>query len=267
MKPRSLKVSLPKIVSREQWLKARTSFLKKEKAFTKARDRHYADLRRLPMVEITEPYVFTGPHGKVTLLDLFDGQDQLIIYHFMWLWKNGKPLKNGCPSCSAAMDHIARGHLQQLHRRDTNFVCISRAPMEKIAAFKRRMGWKFPWVSSADSRFNFDFHVSFDETITPFIYNYRAKAAWMKTPARAFIDQEQPFDLHGQSCFLRVGKKVYHTYSTYGRGTETVGGANYYVDQTALGRQEPWEKPAGRILHPGFGAGSTRMRYPDEVKS
>lgn len=263
-KSKPVRAQLPRVVSREAWLKERVAFLKKEKAFTKARDAHHADLRRLPMVEITEPYVFDGPHGKVTLLDLFDGRNQLIVYHFMWMWEEGRPMKNGCPSCSAWTDHITRGHLHGLRARDTNLVLISRVRMKQIAPFKKRMGWKLPWYSSADSRFNFDFHVSFDERVTPCVYNYREKTAW-RGPASEFIRQEQPFDLHGMSCFLRKGKRVFHTYSSYGRGTEGVGGTHYFLDYTALGRQEPWEKPPGRILRPGFGAGSGRLRYPDET--
>lgn len=138
--------------------------------------------------------------------------------------------------------------------------------MKLIAPFKQRMGWTVPWVSSAESRFNFDFNVSFDESIAPLAYNYRSKDAWRKTSARKFIGQEQPFDLHGMSRFLRDGKRMFHTYSSFGRGCEGVGGANYFLDFTALGRQEPWEKPAGRMLHSGFGAGSDRMKYPDEFK-
>lgn len=261
-------IKLPRIASRENWLKERIAFLKKEKRFTKLRDAHNADRRRLPMVEITEPYAFDGPDGKVSLLDLFDGRDQLIVYHFMWRWKNGRPLKDPCPSCSGWADHIARGHLTNLRMRDTNLVLISRAPFEKIRPFKKRMGWTIPWYSSAGSRFNFDFNVSFDESIAPINYNYRPKAEWMNFPWIAeMIRDDQPFDLHGMSCFLRDGDRVFHTYSTYGRGAEAVGGANYFLDCTALGRQEPWEKPKGRIVKPGFQAGSDRMRYPDEFKT
>jgi predicted dithiol-disulfide oxidoreductase (DUF899 family) len=215
------------------------------------------------MVEITEPYVFDGSKGKTSLLELFDGRDQLIVYHFMWLWKKGQPQKNGCPSCSAWADHLARGHLTHLRMRGTNLVLVSRAPLDKIVPFKKRMGWTMPWYSSAESRFNFDFHVSFDESITPLIYNYRPKTEW-RGFMKEVMDDEQPYDLHGMSCFLRDGDRVFHTYSSYGRGCEGVGGANYFLDYTALGRQEPWEKPGGRILHPGFGAGSDRIRYPDQ---
>ena len=262
------RVKLPRIVSREKWLKERIIFLKKEKRFTTLRDAHNADRRRLPMVEIIEPYLFDGPGGKVGLLDLFDGRNQLIVYHFMWRWKNGQPLNEPCPSCSAWADHIARGHLTHLRLRDANLVLISRAPFEKIRPFKKRMGWTIPWYSSAGNRFNYDFHVSFDESVAPINYNYRKKAAWMKQPWIAeMIAEDQPFDLHGMSCFLRDGDRVFHTYSSYGRGPEGVGGANYFLDFTALGRQEPWEKPEGRMLNPGFQAGSARIRYPDEFKT
>jgi len=260
--------TLPRVVSREKWLKERVAFLKKEKRFTKLRDAHNADRRRLPMVEITESYTFDGPEGKVSLLDLFGGRNQLIVYHFMWRWKNGRPLKDPCPSCSAWADHIARGHLTHLRMRDANLVLISRAPWKNIRPFKKRMGWTIPWYSSAGNLFNYDFHVSFDETIAPISYNYRSKADWLKEAWIAeMIESDQPFDLHGMSCFLRDGDRVYHTYSSYGRGPEGVGGANYFLDYTALGRQEPWEKPKRRILKPGFQAGSGRMRYPDEFKT
>jgi len=266
--PARTKVTLPRVVTREKWLKERVAFLEKEKRFTKLRDAHNADRRRLPMVEITEPYVFDGPEGDVSLLDLFDGRNQLIVYHFMWRWKNGQPLKDPCPSCSAWADHVARGHLTHLRMRDTNLVLISRAPFDRIRPFKKRMGWSIPWYSSAGNRFNYDFHVSFDESIAPISYNYRSKKAWMKQPWIAeMIKEDQPFDLHGMSCFLRDGDRVFHTYSSYGRGAEGVGGANYFLDFTALGRQEPWEKPEGRILNPGFQAGSGRMPYPDEFKT
>ena len=261
------KVTLPRIVSRDQWLTERLAFLKKEKQFTKLRDAHNSERRRLPMVEVTEPYVFDGPDGKASLLDLFDGRDQLIVYHFMWRWKNSQPLKEPCPGCSSWADHIARGHLTHLRTRDTNLVMISRAPMEKIRPFKKRMGWTLPWYSSAGNLFNYDFHVSLDESIAPIEYNYRSKAAWMKRPWIAgMIKRDQPFDLHGMSCFLRDGKRVFHTYSNYGRGTEGTGGATYFLDFTALGRQEPWENPKGRILKPGFVAGVSRLPYPDEFK-
>jgi len=160
-------IELPKIVSRAEWLVARKELLAKEKAATRARDALNAERRRLPMVRIEKDYVFDGPNGKASLLDLFEGRLQLIIYHFMWLWDEGKPLDTGCPSCSAFADHIARGHLTHLHARGTSLALVSRAPMAKIAPFKARMRWKVPWHSSFGSDFNYDFHVTLDESVAP----------------------------------------------------------------------------------------------------
>jgi predicted dithiol-disulfide oxidoreductase (DUF899 family) len=262
----SAQLELPNVVSREEWLAARKELLTREKESTKARDRLNADRRRLPMVKIDEPYVFASPRGSETLLDLFEGRNQLIVYHFMWLWEHGQPLDRGCPSCSSWADHVARGHLHHLHMRGTTLALVSRAPLAKIAPFKARMGWQIPWYSSSGTSFNFDFHVSFDESVTPVEYNYRTPAEHERAGSAYYLENEQPFDLHGLSCFLRDGDKVYHTYSTYGRGAEAVGGTFYFLDLTALGRQEDWEEPKGRATGLGAKAGSERIRYPDEYE-
>jgi predicted dithiol-disulfide oxidoreductase (DUF899 family) len=259
-------IELPKIVSRAEWLVARKELLAKEKAATRARDALNAERRRLPMVRIEKDYVFDGPNGKASLLDLFEGRLQLIIYHFMWLWQEGKPLDKGCPSCSAFADHIARGHLTHLHARGTSLALVSRAPMAKIAPFKARMRWKVPWHSSFGGDFNYDFHVTLDESVAPSEYNYRTKAEHDQAGTSYYFDDEQPFDRPGLSCFLRDGDKVFHTYSTYGRGGETVGGAYYFLDLTALGRQEDWEEPKGRTTGLGATAGSEKILYPDEYE-
>ncbi len=259
-------IALPEVVSRAEWLVARQELLAKEKAATRARDTLNVERRRLPMVRIEKEYIFEGPNGKASLLDLFEGRLQLIIYHFMWLWEAGQPLDRGCPSCSAWADHIARGHLTQLHARGTSLALVSRAPMAKIAPFKARMGWIVPWYSSVGSDFNHDFQVTLDESVAPVEYNYRTKAEHELAGTSYYFRGEQPFDLHGLSCFLRDGDRVFHTYSTYGRGAETVGGARYFLDLTALGRQEDWEEPKGRATGLGAPAGSAKILYPDEYE-
>jgi predicted dithiol-disulfide oxidoreductase (DUF899 family) len=229
-------MSLPQVVSRDEWLVARKELLAKEKAATRARDALNAERRRLPMVEIEKDYVFEGPDGKASLLDLFEGRRQLIVDHFMFdpTWDDG------CPSCSGRVDQY--GNLAHLHARDTTMAVVSRAPLAKIEPFKARQGWTFPWYSSYGSDFNYDFHVTLDEAVTPVEYNYRDRAELVESGAPPDLKGE----LHGTSVFLRDGDRVFHTYSTYGRGTEQVGGTHYYLDMTALGRQEDWEEPRGR---------------------
>jgi predicted dithiol-disulfide oxidoreductase (DUF899 family) len=229
-------MSLPEVVSRDEWLVARKALLVKEKESTRARDALNAERRRLPMVEIDKDYAFEGPAGRASILDLFEGRRQLIVDHFMW---PDPTVAVGCPSCSGRVDQY--GNLVHLHERETTMVVVSRAPLDKIEPFKQRMGWTFPWYSSWGSDFNYDFHVTLDEAVAPVEYNYRDKA---ELEAAGFTQMEG--DLHGTSAFLRDGDRVFHTYSTYGRGTEQVGGTHYYLDLTALGRQEDWEEPAGR---------------------
>lgn len=240
-------INLSEIVSREEWKKERKELLKEEKELTRKRDKLNAKRRRLPMVEIEQDYTFEGPKGGVSLLDLFDGRRQLIVYHFMWLWEDGKPLDKGCPSCTAGADEVSDGLLKHLHARDTSLAYISRGPFEKIKSYKKQHGWTFPFYSSYESDFNYDFHVSFDESIAPFEYNYLSKAELEKR-GMPVDEWEQPFDLHGHSCFLRDGDRVFHTYSTYARGAEQLGGSYYWLDLTALGRQEDWEEPKDRVV-------------------
>lgn len=239
-------LNLPEIVTRKEWIEERKELLKAEKELTRKRDELNIQRRRLPMVEIEKEYVFKGPEGEVSLLDLFEGRRQLIVYHFMWLWDDGEPLDKGCPSCTAGADEISNGLLEHLHARDTSLVYISRGPFEKIAQYKSEKGWTFPFYSSYGSDFNYDFHVSFDESVTPMEYNYRAKGELQQLGFP--VDKwKQPFDLHGHSCFLREDDRVFHTYSMYARGAEQVGGSYYWLDLTALGRQEEWEEPKGRV--------------------
>ncbi len=228
-------MSLPRIVSREEWLVARRELLRHEKEVTRVRDALNADRRRLPMVEMEKDYVFHGPGGEASLLDLFEGRRQLIVDHFMF----DPSWEDGCSSCSGRVDQY--GNLAHLHDRDTTMAVVSRAPLEKIERFRARKGWAFPWYSSYGSDFNYDFHVTLDEAVVPVEYNYLGRA---ELEQKGLSDPSG--ELHGTSAFLRDGDRVFHTYSTYARGTEQVGGTHYYLDMTALGRQEEWEEPKGR---------------------
>jgi predicted dithiol-disulfide oxidoreductase (DUF899 family) len=233
-------MSLPKVVSRDEWLAARKALLTAEKEMTRARDALNTKRRELPMVRIEKDYVFDGPDGKVSLPDLFEGRDQLIVQHFMF----DPEWSEGCPSCTAAADEISPGLLNHLHARDTTFVVTSRAPLDKIQRYKSAKGWTFPWYSSFGNDFNYDFHVTIDASVAPVMWNYRTleelekhDMGWLGAGS-----SEQP----GYSMFLRDGDVIFHTYSVYARGAETLGGSYYFLDLTALGRQEEWEEPKGR---------------------
>jgi predicted dithiol-disulfide oxidoreductase (DUF899 family) len=228
-------MTLPQIVSREEWQAAREELLVKEKAATRARDALNAARRGLPMVEIDKEYAFESGDGKATLPDLFRGRDQLVVYHFMF----APEWDAGCRSCSAFLDQI--GHLAHLRARGTEFAAVSRAPYTKILPFKARLGWTVPWYSSYDSEFNYDFRVSVE------------------------VDDE-PCERPGVSCFLRDRDRVFHTYSTYERGLDGLGSTTTLLDLTALGRQEEWEEPRGRASALGAPAGSERIRYHDEYE-
>ena len=233
-------MSLPDVVSREAWRAARVDLLAQEKAMTRARDALNTKRRELPMVRIEKDYVFEGPDGSVRLLDLFDGRRQLIVQHFMF----DPSWEDGCPSCSAAADEISAGLLEHLHARDTTLAVVSRAPIEKIERYKARKGWTFPWYSSNGTDFNYDFHVTLDESVAPVEYNFRDKEELEQAGIGWLADgsSEQP----GYSVFLRDGDQIFHTYSMYARGTESLGGSYYFLDLTALGRQEDWEEPKDR---------------------
>jgi len=261
------KIEYPRVVSRAEWLDARKRLLAQEKELTHARDRLNSERRRLPMVLVEEPYVFDSEGGQRRLVELFEGRLQLIVYHFMWLWEDGKPLDRGCPNCSGFVDELTRGHFAHLHGRSTTLALISRAPIDKILPFRERMGWSIPWYSSAGSSFNYDYHTTLDAAVKPVEYNYRTPADHQRAGTSYYFDnQKQPFDLHAMSCFLRDGERVFHTYSTYGRGTEGVGGSYYFLDFTALGRQEQWEEPKGRFTGLGAKAGTVEIGYPDEAE-
>lgn len=257
--------NLPEVVSREQWIAARRELLAREKELTRAQDRLNADRRRLPMVRVDKPYTFAGPDGPVSLLDLFEGRSQLVLHHFMWTYDIDDdgvehPRDHACPSCSSTADSIAK--LTQLHIRNTTLVAVSRGPYDKIAAYRERMGWTFPWYSSAGTDFNYDFHATVDDRVGPVLFNFRTEAelAERGTPWNPSMRGDWP----GLSAFLRVGDEVFHTYSTFARGIDHAGTASYYLDLTALGRQEAWEEPKGRAIPLGLHAGGDAVRLPDE---
>jgi predicted dithiol-disulfide oxidoreductase (DUF899 family) len=214
----------PKVVPQAEWLAARKELLSKEKQFTKLRDDLSRQRRELPWEKIEKNYVFDGPHGKVTLAELFGNKSQLIIYHFMF----GPDWKEGCPSCSLLADHFD-GALPHLAARDVQFAVVSRAPISKIEPFNKRMGWKFTWVSSNANDFNRDYHVSFtkDEVETGnMTYNYTKQK---------FPSEEGP----GASVFYKDKTgAIYHTYSSYGRGLDMMIGAYNWLDIASKGRDE-----------------------------
>jgi predicted dithiol-disulfide oxidoreductase (DUF899 family) len=207
-------MNLPPAVSEAEWQAAYVALLAKEKEATRARDTLAAERRRLPRMRIEKDYTFAGPEGEVALPDLFEGRSQLLLYHFMF----GSNQDAGCNGCSMFVDQV--GHLAHLHARDTSFAVVSRAPIEKIAAYKERMGWTFPWVSSFSSDFNVDFGVG------------------PETPQE---DVYQDGETFGLSVFLRDGDEVYRTYFADGRGVEALGSVWTLLDLTPLGRQETWE--------------------------
>jgi predicted dithiol-disulfide oxidoreductase (DUF899 family) len=249
-------IELPRVASRDEWLAARKALLTKEKELTRQRDALNSERRRLPMVEIDKQYVFEGGNGKATLLDLFDGRRQLIVYHFMF----DPGWDEGCPACSFVVDNI--GHLAHLHARDTSLALVSRAPWAKIEPFKERMCWTFPWFSSFENDFNYDFHVTMDEAVAPVEYNYRGTTELVQKGETYFTQGES----HGLSVFLRQGDRIFHTYSTYARGTDLLVGTYNYLDLTPLGRQEDWEEPPGRSDSPFLAWVRHHDRYDEELK-
>ncbi|EXF93939.1 hypothetical protein HK44_009930 [Pseudomonas fluorescens HK44] len=212
------------VVSREKWLAARKQHLIHEKAFTRERDKLSAERRALPWVKVDKNYVFEGPDGRQNLADLFGGNSQLIIYHFMF----AKGWEEGCPGCSFLSDHID-GANQHLAHHDISLVVVSHAPLAEFQAFRKRMGWQFKWVSSAGSDFNADYKVTIsdqelaDGTAT---YNYEKSTS---------TEGELP----GLSVFYRNDAgEIFHTYSTYARGLDLLIGAYNYLDLTPKGRNE-----------------------------
>ena len=212
-----------KIVSEEEWVEARKGLLKKEKEFTTLRDQLSQQRRDLPWVAVNKEYVFEGQNRKQTLSELFDGRSQLIVYHFMF-----DPSWNaGCPSCSFWADNF-NGIIVHLNRRDVTMIAVSRAPYSKLAAYQKRMGWDFKWVSSYNTDFNFDYHVSFTQeqlAKKEDSYNYTAQAGLSER--------------EGVSVFFKdPAGRVFHTYSAYARGIDMLNVAYHYLDLVPKGRDE-----------------------------
>jgi len=222
----------PKIVLRAEWIAARKELLTKEKEATRQRDILSAERRRLPMVKIEEDYMFDGADGPTNLHDLFGCHPQLIVYHFMF----DPSWAEGCKSCSFFADNFT-GAIDHLAARNTAFSVVSKAPVATLEAFKKRMGWKFPWYSSLYNSFNQDFHVTLDEAAGGDEYNYE-KAAKLKQAGKIWIDKGE---LPGLSVFLRDSDNIFHTYSTYQRGLDLFLNTYNYLDVTPLGRQEDQE--------------------------
>jgi predicted dithiol-disulfide oxidoreductase (DUF899 family) len=221
-------VEPPRIASQDEWLTARKALLIKEKEHMRAGDRLSAERRALPWVKVEKDYVFDAPEGKVSLADLFDGRSQLIIHHLMF----HPDWEAGCPGCSFQADHID-GPRQHLEYYEVKIVAVSRAPLAKLAAYKRRMGWGFDWVSSYGSDFNYDFQVSFtkDQIAAGRVeYNFGTI-----TVDPRYHSEELP----GVSVFYKDQEgQVFHTYSTYARGLDAILGGDHYLDLTPKGRCE-----------------------------
>jgi predicted dithiol-disulfide oxidoreductase (DUF899 family) len=214
------------VVSRSEWIEARRALLKREKEETHLRDAVNAERLAMPWMEVSKAYRFETPAGAESLAGLFDGRSQLIVYHFML----GPDWEAGCPGCSFLADHLD-GTLPHLNHHDVTLTAVSRAPLDRIEAYQRRMGWNFPWVSSAGSDFNYDFHVSFTkdqlsgETID---YNFT------QIPAQDGFDE-----LPGLSAFYQdESGRIFHTYSSYARGPEPLIGTLMILDRAPKGRNE-----------------------------
>jgi predicted dithiol-disulfide oxidoreductase (DUF899 family) len=223
------------VVSRAKWLQDRKSLLAKEKEFTRLGDQLSAERRKLPWVRVEKQYVFEGPEGRETLADLFDGRSQLIVYHFMF----GPEWEEGCPICSLAADHFDAS-VAHLWHRDVRLVAVSRAPFPMIEAFKKRMGWRLEWVSSYSNDFNHDYHVSFTK-------DEMAKGKYYNFDTSDFPSEEAG----GISVFYKNNAgEIFHTYSCYERGLETLLGVYYHLDLVPKGRDEaglPW--PMAWVRH------------------
>jgi predicted dithiol-disulfide oxidoreductase (DUF899 family) len=229
--------SPPEVVSEEEWKAALAEVTEKEKAHLREGDALAAERRRLPMVAIEKDYAFDGPDGKVGLLEVFEGRPQLILYHFMY----GPSADHGCDGCAMFVDNL--GHPAHLRGRDTSIALVSRAPLEKLEAFKQRMGWDLPWYSSFESDFNPDFGVGLEEP----------------DPERY-----QDGEMFGLSVFVRDGDRVYRSYFTSQRGVEPLSSNWALLDLTPLGRQEEWEDtPEGRPQSAPYGWWRLHDEYED----
>jgi predicted dithiol-disulfide oxidoreductase (DUF899 family) len=218
-----------RVVSAAEWVTARKELQAAEEEAVRTLGEIASRRREMPAVKIEKDYVFEGPDGQASLLDLFQGRAQLIMQHFMFdpAWDEG------CPVCSYQADSL--GHLAHLHARNTSFAAVSRAPISKIEPFRQRMGWTFPWYSSHGSDFNYDFHVTLDESVTPIEYNFRT--------AQELADGGEPYfarpgEQGGASVFFRDGATVLHTWSGYGLVNDLMCGTDMRLDLTPLGRQD-----------------------------
>ncbi len=236
----------PPIVSRSEWLAERKKLLDAEKKLTKHYDEVNALRRRLPMVKLEKDYTFDGPDGRKRLIDLFDGRRQLIVYHFMF----DPEWDKGCPGCTGLVDSL--GNLKMLAERDTSYVLISRAPLAKLEKYKQERGWSLPWFSSFGTDFNYDFHVTLDKAVVTLQHNYRDQAELERRKGGEpwFFQGET----HGLSVFFHIDDDVFHTYSTYARGCESLTDSYPLLDRTPYGRQEDFEdSPAGWPQRPTYG--------------
>jgi predicted dithiol-disulfide oxidoreductase (DUF899 family) len=234
-------MALPDVVSRAEWLLARKALLAREKENLRGRDAINADRRRLPMVRAEADYRFGGPDGEVGLADLFRGHRQLLLRHVMF----GPDWDGPCVGCTSDTNQLTRTLVDEMDTHDISYVLCSRAPYEKIAAVKAARGWDKPfvrWYSSYGSDFNYDFQVSLDESRPQLTYNYRTESD--------LGEQTRSVELPGASCFVRDGADIFHTYSTYARGTEYLNAVYPLLDLTVLGRQEDWEEPKDRNEKP-----------------
>ena len=222
-------IDRPNVVSREEWVTARRALLKKEKEATRARDALSAERRTLPVVRVEKTYTFATADGPRTLRELFGTHRQLVVYHFMY----APEWTEGCKHCSYVMDNVGGGHVH-LAAADTAFTAVSRAPLEKLDAFKARMEWRFPWASTNDSDFTYDYHVTLDDPRSTGEYNYESVAELRRrgeVPPKAI-------EMPGFSVFTREGDEVFHTYSTYQRGVDEFLNTYRLLDLTPLGRNE-----------------------------
>ena len=245
-------MSLPRIATRDEWLAARKELLAKEKRLTTERDALNTERRNLPMVEIEKDYVFAGPDGEARLLDMFDGRNQLIIYHFMF----DPDWDEGCPSCTAGTDEMSQGLLDHLYTCDTSYAMVSRAPLEKLERWKQKRGLgQHPLVLVLRHRLQLRLR-RHDRRVGAARRVQLPHQAEFEALGDNFFDFDQPFEMPGRSCFLQVDGTVYHTYSQYARGLESTGGSYYFLDLTGA-------RPPGGL---GGAQGPQRVRAQEHPR-